>query len=55
MLCANFLDHQTSGSIEDFEMFYHIWAWQPSWSCDLKHFYNFLSPLLKKAPYEILL
>ena len=22
---------------EDFEGFYHIWAWRPSWSCDQDH------------------
>ena len=28
-----------------FEGFYHIWAWWPSWSCDLSH----------EAQYKILL
>ena len=23
-----------------FEGFYHIWAWRPSWSCDLDHLYK---------------
>ena len=32
-----------------FKGFYHIWAWLPSWSCDLDHLYNFLSPLPKEA------
>ena len=33
---AKFQDHRTFGSgEEDFEGFYHIWAWWPSWSCDL--------------------
>ena len=27
--------------------FYHIWAWQPSWSCDLDHYINFDSPFLR--------
>ena len=22
---------------KNFEGFYHIWAWQPSWSCDLDY------------------
>ena len=26
--------------------FYHIWAWQSSWSCDLDHLKNFRSPIL---------
>ena len=29
--------------------FYHIWAWRPSWSCDLDKIYtNFGSPSLRK-------
>ena len=35
-----------------FKGFYHIWAWQPSWSCDLDHLYKLLFPLPKKAPNE---
>ena len=39
---------------EIFEGFYHIiWAWQPSWPCNLDHLYNFSFPLLMKAPHEI--
>ena len=38
MLYAKFQDHRSSGSREeDFKGFYHIWAWWPSWSCDLDH------------------
>ena len=33
MLNAKFQDHMTISSV--FEGFYHIWAWRPSWSCDL--------------------
>ena len=45
MLHAKFQDHRTSCSgEEDFYGFYHIWAWQPSWSCDLDHYINFRSP-----------
>ena len=29
--------------------FYHIWAWQPSWSCDLDHLYKLWFPLPKEA------
>ena len=25
-----------------FKEFYHIWAWRPSWSCDLDHEYKLL-------------
>ena len=41
MLHAKGQDHRTSGSGE--EGFYHIWAWRPSWSCDLYHLHKFLS------------
>ena len=30
--------------------FYHIWAWRPSWSCDLDRLYKLWFPLPKKAP-----
>ena len=44
LLHAKFQDHHTSGSgEEDFKGFYHLWAQQPSWSCDLDH-------LQKKTP-----
>ena len=38
MLYAKFHDHS---SVEKmiFEGFYHIWAWWPTWSCDLDHLY----------------
>ena len=26
---------------KNFEGFYHIWAWRPSWSCDQDHVNNF--------------
>ena len=29
--------------------FYHIWAWRPSWSCDLEHLYKLSFPLPKEA------
>ena len=46
MLHAKFQDHRISGSgEEDFKVFYHIWAWQPSLSCDLDHLYNLSFPL----------
>ena len=51
MLHAKFQDLRTSGSgREDFLGFYHIWAWQPSWSCDMGHLYKLLFPLPKEAP-----
>ena len=48
MIRAKFQDNRTSGSGEDFKGFYHIWAWWPSWSCDLYHLKNFLSHFLRK-------
>ena len=30
-----------------FKGFYHIWAWQPSWSCDQHHAHIFISLYLK--------
>ena len=56
MLKAKFQDHRTSGSgEEDFQRFYHIWAWRPSWSCDPDAVNKLSSPLPKDAPHEILL
>ena len=36
-----------------FMCFYHIWAWRPSWSCDLDHLYKLSFLLLKEAPHTI--
>ena len=36
MLHTKFRENQLAGSgEEDFNVFYHIWAWGQSWSCDL--------------------
>ena len=35
-----------------FRSFYHIWAWRPSWSCDLDHLYKLSFPLPKEAPHK---
>ena len=48
MLHAEFQDHRTSGSGEDFYGFYHIWAWRPSWSCDLDHLYKLYFPFPRR-------
>ena len=54
MLHAKFQDHRTiSSEGEDFEGFYHIWAWRLSRSCDLDHLYKVSFPLYKEAPHEI--
>ena len=34
--------------------FYHIWAWRPSWSCDLDAANKISFPLPKEAPHKIL-
>ena len=55
MLHAKFQDQMTSGfGEEDFlKVFYHIWAWRPSWSCELEHLYKLPFPLPKEAPHKI--
>ena len=55
MIHAKFQDHRTSGSGEKkiFKGFYRIWAWRPSWSCDLDHLNKLSFPLPKEAPYKI--
>ena len=54
MLCAKFQDHRTSGSEKKiFKSFYHIWAWWPSWSCDLYHLYKLSFPLPRETPHKI--
>ena len=46
--------HRPSGSGEDFKrVFYHIWAWWPSWSCDQDHLNKLLFSCPKESPYEI--
>ena len=35
--------------------FYHIWAWGPSWSCDLDYLYIHWLSLSIDASYKILL
>ena len=46
---------KTSSILEKkiFKGFYHIWAWQPSWSMDRDHFSSFSFPQPKEAQYEI--
>ena len=54
MLLTKFRENQPAGSCEeDFEGFYHIWAWRPSWSCDPDAANNISFPLPKKAPHKI--
>ena len=40
MFHVMFHDHRTISSVgEYFVGFNRIWAWRPSWSCDLNHLY----------------
>ena len=51
MLHAKFQDHRDSDyDKEVFKAFYHIWAWCPSWSCDLGHLYKLSFPIPEKMP-----
>ena len=36
-----------------FKGVYHIWAWRPSWSCDLDHLYTLSFPHPKEVPHKI--
>ena len=55
MLHTKFRENRPAGSgAEDFlKGFYHIWAWRPSWSCDLGHLYKLSFPLPKEAQHKI--
>ena len=50
MLHAKFQDHWTSGlGQEYFLRFHHIWAWLPSFSCDLDYLIKLTFPPFKEA------
>ena len=51
MLHTKFQDHQPLDPIE--EDFYHIWAWWPSWSCDINSLNKLSFPHPKETPYKI--
>ena len=54
MLCAKFQGHQPFDSRENiFNGFYHIWAWQPAWSCDMDHLNKISFPHPKEATDKI--
>ena len=57
MLHTKFRENRPAGSGEQdfFKGFYHIWAWQPSWSCDPDAANKLSFPLPKEAPHKILL
>ena len=54
---TKFDGHRPFGSREDdffsYFFFYHIWAWRPSWSCDLDHLIKILFPHLMEATHKI--
>ena len=53
MLHTMFHGNRPAGSgEEDFEGFYHIWAWRPSWSCDPDAANKLSPPLRKEAPHK---
>ena len=55
MLHTKFSGNRPTGSgEEDFlSGFNHIWAWRPSWSCDLDFSIKLSSPLPMDAPHKI--
>ena len=55
MLHTKFRGNRPTGSrVEDFlKGFYHIWAWRPSWSCDLDFAIKLEMTLPKEAPHKI--
>ena len=54
MLHTKFHGNRSTGSgEEDFEGFYHLWVWRPSWSCDPDTANKLSFPLPKEAPYKI--
>ena len=55
MLHTKSQGHWPSGSgEEDFlKVFYHIWAWQPSLSCDKNILYKFKLTYHKESSHEI--
>ena len=55
MLHTKFHGNRPAGSgVEDFLVFFfHIWAWRPSWSCDLDFAIKLSSPLPMDAQHKI--
>ena len=55
MLHTKFRENWPAGSGERkfLSGFYHIWAWRPSWSCDLDFAIKLSSPLPMDAPHKI--
>ena len=55
MLHTKFRGNRPAGSWEEdfWRVFYHIWAWRPSWSCDPDAANKLSFPLPKEAPHKI--
>ena len=54
MLHTKFRENRPASSREeDFSGFYHIWAWWPSWSCDLDFAIKLSLPLPMDTPHKI--
>ena len=53
MLHGIFQIHRPSGFGKDLKGFYHKWAWQSSWSCDLDYLYKFTVSRPINAPHEV--
>ena len=55
MLHTKFRENRPAGSGEGrfLKSFYHIWAWRPSWSCDLDAANKLSFPLPKEASHKI--
>ena len=52
MLHTKFPENRPAGSGEDFERFYHIWAWRPFGSCDPDFAINLSFPLSMEVPHK---
>ena len=53
MLHTKFRANRSTRFQRFFKCFYHIWAWQPSWSCDSDAANKLSFPLSKEAPHKI--
>ena len=50
MLHTKFRENRPAGFLSGF---YHVWAWRPSWSCDLDFAIKLAFPLPMDAPHKI--
>ena len=55
MLHTKFRENRPAGFLgrRFLKVFYHIWAWQPSWSCDPGAANKLSFPLPKESPHKI--